>query len=442
MEQAPPPTRPPLSAEPVEPASTELAALLALTSLDELGPNRLRALLCDENNTATASITSTTSAQQALATLRQPFTQPNGQPTSRPNNQLAALCKCKGVTADHLHRWAAALRQTDESALLQHHHQAGIHIETPAQISQNPLWSNDPEPPLMLFRQGKPVRHESRRVGIVGTRRCSGYGKTVAARLGEDLARAGITIVSGLASGIDGAAQRAAHHAGGDVIGVIASGLDMIYPPSNTQLWRDIAKSGTLLSEYPLGAKPLKWRFPARNRLIAALSEVVIVVESGSTGGSFYTVDAAAERDVPVMAVPGPITARSSQGTNALLADGCAVVRDIDDILLALDLTASPIPASSDLANPAQPDQTTLDLPDQPNQLETKLLDQLVANPATIDDLITELTIAAQETAGQPDDANLTSDANPGLAQVALALDRLRQTGWVVESGGWWERVR
>ncbi len=388
------------------PDDAELAALLALHSVEDLGPTRLRALLVDPNTTVQTHCAPERTATQALTALRHP------QPS-----QLVALLNCKGVTVDRLHTWATALRKINGDDLLQSHRQAGIHLETPTQLAKIPLWQNDPEPPTMLFRKGAPVDYESRRVAIVGTRRCTGYGRAVAQRLGKGLAHAGVTVVSGLASGIDSEAQRAAHQAGGVVIGVVASGLDVIYPTSNFQLWHDIATSGTLLSEYPMGATPRKWRFPARNRLVAALAEVVIVVESGPVGGSFYTVDEAAERGVPVMAVPGPLTSRSSEGSNALLADGCAVVRNVEDILLALDITPGSLPFNS---------QSTVIKP-TPKDLspeETRLLDQLIAGPATIDELITN--------------ANTPNS----LAQVALTLDRLHQSGWVIESGGWWERVR
>ncbi len=444
----------------------ELAALLALLSVEDLGPNRLRALLADHGDSTASDYAShqasattqthltqthaaqTRTATQALAALRHP----------KPS-QLVALLNCKGVNVDRLHTWATALRKVSGDDLLQSHRQAGIHLETPAQLAQIPLWQNDPEPPTMLFRKGTPVNYESRRVAIVGTRRCSGYGRAVAQRLGTGLAHAGVTVVSGLASGIDGEAQRAAHQAGGAVIGVVASGLDVIYPPSNSQLWHDIATSGTLLSEYPMGTSPRKWHFPARNRLIAALAEVVIVVESGPTGGSFYTVDEAAERGVPVMAVPGPITARSSEGPNALLADGCAVVRGVEDVLLALDLTPGALPFSfqpepfSSQSNSSKPNSSKSSPSDsssstpcaseispndpESNDLgpkETKLLDQLIAGPATIDELITS-TNTNTNTSG-------STSTSSSLAQTALMLDRLRQNGWVIESGGWWERVR
>ena len=129
-------------------------------------------------------------------------------------------------------------------------------------------------------------------------------------------------MVSGLATGIDGAAQRAAFDAGGDVVGVVGSGLDVVYPRSNRRLWHDIMGAGRLWSETPLGGQPARWRFPARNRVIAALCEIVVVVESGPMGGSLHTVDAALERDRLVMAVPGPITSVPRSGRTGCFSRG------------------------------------------------------------------------------------------------------------------------
>ncbi|HCB36800.1 MAG TPA: DNA-protecting protein DprA [Acidimicrobiaceae bacterium] len=369
----------------------DTAALLTLLSLEEIGPNRLRALLDDRTPST------------ALAALL-------AVDTSR----LRRLLGCVGVRREHLPVWAARLRRVDGAAEVERHRRAGIVLETPAELRRVPLWRDDPEPPELLFRRGAPVDYGRARVAVVGTRRCSAYGRTMAKRLGAGLAREDVTVVSGLANGIDGDAQRAALDAGGNVVGVVATGLDVVYPPPNERLWHDIGADGTLLSEYPLGTPPAKWRFPARNRLIAALADVVVVVESGATGGSFYTVDAAAERDRPVMAVPGPVTVRTSDGTNRLIAEGCAVARDVDDVLVALGMTPAAGRTSESSAGAAPPPHL--------DPADAAILDQLVAGAATIDELA-----AAGELA---------------LGAAALALDRLSRRGWVAESGGWWERTR
>jgi DNA processing protein len=179
-------------------------------------------------------------------------------------------------------------------------------------------------------------------VAVVGTRRCTAGGRAVAHDFGRDLAEAGVCVVSGLALGIDAASHRGALGAvdGARPAAVVGTGLDVVYPRRNREVWEAVADRGAVLSEYPLGTGPERWRFPARNRLIAALADVVVVVESDVTGGSMHTVDAALERDRTTMAVPGPVRSRASSGTNALLAAGAPVARDAADVLVVLGLSS------------------------------------------------------------------------------------------------------
>ena len=159
-----------------------------------------------------------------------------------------------------------------------------------------------------------------------------------------DLADAGVAVVSGLALGVDGAAQAGALDRGGaPVIGVVGSGLDVVYPRQHSALWRSIADAGLLVGEAPPGASPERWRFPARNRIIAAIADAVVVIESHARGGSLSTVDAALARDRTILAVPGSIRSPASDGTNDLLAQGAAPARDAGDVLVALGLV--PLPA-------------------------------------------------------------------------------------------------
>jgi DNA processing protein len=144
----------------------------------------------------------------------------------------------------------------------------------------------DPEAPAVLFGKGRLAALEGRRVAIVGTRNCTRYGRDVAFELGRDLSLHGVRVVSGLALGVDGAAHAGALAAAvAPPVGVVGSGLDVVYPFRHRQLWSDVGRVGVLLSEAPLGARPEPWRFPVRNRIIAALAEVVVVVESFHTGG-------------------------------------------------------------------------------------------------------------------------------------------------------------
>ena len=159
-------------------------------------------------------------------------------------------------------------------------------------------------------------------MALVGTRAPTRYGIGVAAQFGADLSAAGVSVVSGLALGIDGAAHEGACGAGAPPVGVVAGGLDHPYPRRHERLWERVASSGVIVSESPAGVPTEKWRFPVRNRLLAALSDVVVVVESRHHGGSRHTVDAAVDRGVPVGAVPGSIRSATSEGANALLAEG------------------------------------------------------------------------------------------------------------------------
>jgi DNA protecting protein DprA len=164
----------------------------------------------------------------------------------------------------------------------------------------------------------------------------------VASELARDLAAADVVVVSGLAEGIDGAA-----HSGvisGDVttsappVAVVGTGVDVVYPRSNRSLWEQVRSRGAIFSESPLGTRPRPRVFPARNRIIAALADVVVVVECHHDGGSMYTVDAAARRGIPVCAVPGSVRSAASSGTNGLLVDGCIPVRDAADVQTAVSL--------------------------------------------------------------------------------------------------------
>lgn len=253
-------------------------------------------------------------------------------------------------------------------------------------------------------------------VGVVGTRNCTRYGHDVARATGRELADAGIPVVSGLALGIDAAAHRGALEAASSgsaaPVGVVGSGLDVVYPSRNHALWHEVAERGVLLSEAPPGSRPERWRFPARNRLIAALSTAVVVVESSERGGSLLTVDEAVARDVEVFAVPGPITARSSMGTNRLVADGATPFLGVDDVLdlIGHGRTASDVGRDAD-ADPAGPSPE-----------EAALLDALSAGPATLADLA--------ETVSVP------------FGQLTLLATELEAAGRVTRSGGWYEAAR
>jgi len=270
----------------------------------------------------------------------------------------------------------------------------------------------DPEAPAVLFCRGDPtVVNNPAKVALIGTRSPTRYGIGVAAQFGADLAALGVSIVSGLALGIDAAAHEGACAAGAPPIAVVAGGLDDPYPRRNARLFERVASQGAVFSESPAGGHTEKWRFPVRNRLLAALSDVVVVVESDHWGGSMHTVQAAANRAIPVGAVPGSIRSRASFGTNALLADGCFPVRDVNDIVTALSLVGVLVKVPSGPA--ALVEEYTGD--------DQELLAALSSDPASLDQL-----------------ARVT-----GLDLSALCgrLQRLAQAGVARDVGGWWERT-
>ena len=270
---------------------------------------------------------------------------------------------------------------------------------------------NDPFPPPVLFVKGALGLLAGRRVGIVGTRNATAAGREAARSLGLGLGAAGVHVISGLARGIDGYAHRGVLAAEGEgrPIGIVASGLDVIYPREHRDLWEAAGNCGVLLSEAPPGVPPEPHRFPLRNRIVAALSEVLVVVESRERGGSLITAAQAIERDVTVMAVPGPIGKRASSGTNSLLCDGAAPVTGVDDVLTALSLqhSRSAVTAADRRARPRGDDIAVYRV--------------LFNEPRTIDGVALVLGLS--------------------LVQAAMSLARLECAGWIAEADGWFECV-
>lgn len=201
-----------------------------------------------------------------------------------------------------------------------------IDAEYPALLRQVP------DAPLYLIARGEPVA-DGPAVAVVGARHATPYGREVAARLAEELAQAGVTVVSGLARGIDGAAHAGALRGGGQTIAVLGSGIDVVYPREHAELAERIAHTGTLLSERPLGAPPLAEHFPARNRIIAGMTNGTVVVEAAARSGSLITARLALEQSREVFAVPGRIDSPLSVGTHRLIQEGAKLTTSLDDIL-------------------------------------------------------------------------------------------------------------
>jgi DNA processing protein len=196
-----------------------------------------------------------------------------------------------------------------------------------------------PDAPWALVGRGNPDLLDGlepfEAATIVGARRATSYGREVARELGRELAAAGMVVVSGLAFGIDACAHRGALGAG-RTIAVLGCGPDIAYPASHRSLWRQICETGLVISEFPPGATPWRWTFPARNRIMAALAGMTVVVEAAARSGSLITTDLAADLGRDLGAVPGPVTSRASVGPNGLLAGGACVIRDAQDVLDAM----------------------------------------------------------------------------------------------------------
>ena len=191
------------------------------------------------------------------------------------------------------------------------------------------------EPPCLLYVKGQlPVIDEEVAVAMVGTRKASPYGIEAAEKIAYGLCRQGAVVISGAAAGVDSASHRGALRAGGKTIAVLGNGLDIVYPAENEWLYRDIAASGALISEYPPGTAAEAWHFPVRNRIISGLSLATIVVEAPEKSGALITANTALEQGRDVFAVPGPIDAPLSRGCNRLIADGAAgLITDSWDVL-------------------------------------------------------------------------------------------------------------
>lgn len=241
-----------------------------------------------------------------------------------------------------------------------------------------------PGPPPVLYYRGTLPAQDEPTVAIVGTRRATSYGREATTRIAADLAGAGVTVVSGLAKGIDGFAHRAALDAGGRSIGVLASGVDIIYPPEHRHLAERIVECGALVSDYPPGTKPDAPNFPARNRIISGLSLATVVVEAPTRSGALITVGFAADQGRDVYAVPGSILSTASAGSNQLLRQGATPLTTAAELLDDLGLNPADGP---------QPEQTAFPMTDE----ERSIYALVTAEPQHIDELAYSagLTISA-----------------------------------------------
>ena len=357
------------------------AAAATLTTLPGLGPARLRLLLGHHD----------------------PIDALRGLAGDSPLHPMVRRSIPDALRADLVD----AARRVEPSRCGERCEQLGVRVLLDGDADYPIALAGDPGRPAVLFVRGDLEVLAHRRVAVIGTRNATRSGLATATDLGSALAEFGVTVVSGLALGIDGAAHEGVRAAAGRPVGVVGCGLDLPYPRRNRPLWDWVASDGLLMSEWAPGVEPATWRFPQRNRIIAALAEVLVVVESRERGGSLITARLALDRGVEVMAVPGSPRCRSSSGTNRLIRDGAAPVTSILDVIAMLGLDHR-----RQIDEPFDPRP-------HPDAVQQRVIDACRDAPLTLDGLVAETGLE--------------------IHQVAMAVARLERDGWLVEAGGWFE---
>lgn len=284
--------------------SHELRDMLALTLVPGLGPRLTAALL-----------------------------ERFGSPTAAVQASEYDLSQITHIGAKLARSFAQSLSSIDVNAEVERINQFGVHLlALNAPAYPQPL-KTIADPPHLLYVRGEIRPEDANAIAIVGSRQCSPYGRRVTEKLAGDMARAGFTIVSGLARGIDGAAHRGALDAGGRTLAVLAGGLSSIYPPEHDELAKDVEARGALISETPMGMQPQRGMFHARNRLISGLARAVVIVEANDHSGALITARHAAEQGREVFAIPANVDSAASAGTLHLLRTGVRLIRHADDLL-------------------------------------------------------------------------------------------------------------
>lgn len=303
----------------------------------------------------------------------------------------SSLRDVPGVGPRLAEKIARARREVDALAELELCRKMGVRVVPRGSDEYPPLLGDIPDPPSLLYVRGTIEPADQLAIALVGSRKCTPYGLRMAERLGNSLARVGLTVVSGLARGIDAAAHRGALASGGRTIGVLANGLGEIYPPEHEELAREVVASGALISESPMGQSPLAGLFPQRNRIISGLSLGVVVVEATPRSGSLSTARHATDQNREVFAVPGPVDSLASRGCHALIRDGARLVETVDDILEELGPLVREVRSKGE--EPAIRHPAELTLSDQERTLLGRLDDQGVA----IDELIAVTGLTASQ---------------------------------------------
>lgn len=261
------------------------------------------------------------------------------------------------------------------------------------------------DPPLALFVRGELHQRDETSIAVVGTRRATPYGIRMADKFGRELAARGVTVVSGMALGVDSSAHHAAIEAGGRTIAVLGCGVDVVYPPQNAELMQEIAKHGCVISQFIMGTKPSPGHFPYRNRIISGLTMGTLVIEAPPDSGALITARQAAEQGREVFAVPGQVGVRNSEGPHALIREGAKLAETVDDILVEVGLpapvrqpavslrreTAAASPVAPTAPQPARP------VPESISILEKDILSVLSPNGSFVDEIAAACRVSISE---------------------------------------------
>jgi DNA processing protein len=259
----------------------------------------------------------------------------------------------EGVGRDMADRILAERGKADPAGEVERAAAAGARLVTPVDAEYPKRLRTIYDPPLALYVCGTLESRDEHAIAIVGSRRTTHYGLETAERLAAQLAQSGVTVVSGLARGIDTAAHRGALKGRGRTLAVLGGGLDCLFPPENAGLAREIAGQGAVLTEYPMGREPDKTTFPVRNRIVSGLSQGVVVVEAATTSGAMITATQAMEQGRTVMAVPGRVDSQGSRGPHQLIKQGAKLVEGVEDVLEEFEQLL-PTPRPSEAGGPAR----------------------------------------------------------------------------------------
>jgi DNA processing protein len=279
-----------------------------------------------------------------------------------------------------------SLRTVDVPAELERMGLHNVQLLVLGRPAYPPALATIPDPPHLLYVRGSLEPADGRAVAVVGSRHCTAYGRRVAEHLARGLAHAGVTVISGLARGIDGQAHRGALQAG-RTLAVLAGGLSRIYPPEHKDLAEQVAAAGALVSEASMEMEPMAGMFPARNRIISGLARAVVIVEAAEKSGALITARHAAEQGRTVLAVPGPVDQTTSSGTNALLRQGAILVRGVDDILEELDGVSAVASAPAAPPVPATP-------PPGLDDVQRRIWEFLAGQPRHLDEMAQQLRLS------------------------------------------------